>query len=40
MELNTSVVEEVLSNNFLKHCGTESSFPQGIEHTYLVILQG
>ncbi|SFJ93169.1 MULTISPECIES: hypothetical protein [unclassified Bacillus (in: firmicutes)] len=35
MELNNSVVEAVLSNNWLKHCGTESNFPQGIEYTYL-----
>ncbi|MCR8859840.1 MULTISPECIES: hypothetical protein [Bacillus] len=35
MELNTFVVEAVLSNNWLKHCGTESNFPQGIGYTYL-----
>lgn len=35
MKLNTSVVEAVVSNNWLKYCGTESNFPQGIEYTYL-----
>ncbi|MFS0901778.1 hypothetical protein AB3N02_01740 [Priestia aryabhattai] len=35
MELNTAVVEAIISNNWLEYCGVKTNLPEGNNYSYL-----